>query len=131
MNIKKNLSQEINFVYEESFLDSDELHIINKKMTELILNMRRLNYKIAKHERNLSEATVRYKRKYRESFFTAEGKNDSHKRMIAEIECEDLEAIMIYEEQMIKELIRMSQATRTELETCKSLGANIRQELNL
>ena len=119
------------FNYEDTFLDSNDFDTLNNKLISIGLSLKNINMKLSTHEKRKALLDVEYKRKYREAFTNAEPKTESHRKIYAEIACEDLELKIIYIDQIIKELTRLSYSLRTELEILQTIGHNIRREMTL
>ena len=119
------------FNYEDTFLDSNDFDTLNNKLISIGLSLKNINMKLSTHEKTKALLDVEYKRKYREAFTNAEPKTESHRKIYAEIACEDLELKIIYIDQIIKELTRLSYSLRTELEILQTIGHNIRREMTL
>ena len=117
--------------YEDTFLDSNDFDTLNNKLISIGLSLKNINMKLSTHEKTKALLDVEYKRKYREAFTNAEPKTESHRKIYAEIACEDLELKIIYIDQIIKELTRLSYSLRTELEILQTIGHNIRREMTL
>lgn len=117
--------------YEDTFLDYGEFDNLNKSLVDIGLSLKNINKKLAKYEKQKTELDVQYKRKYRKAFLETEVKTESHRKIYAEIACEDLEIKILYLDQIIKELTRISFSLRTELEIVQTIGHNIRREMTL
>lgn len=119
------------FNYDDTFLDSEDFENLNKELIKTGISLKNINKKLAYYEKQKAQYDVLYKRKYRQAFLNADTKTESHRKIYAEIECEDLELKIIYLDQMIKEITRASFALRTELEILETIGHNIRREMTL
>lgn len=132
-NIKSvpNWDTENKYNYEDTFLDYGELENLNKSLVKIGHQLKYVNKQLSIYEKQKAEIDVQYKQKYRSSFINAQATVESHRKIHAEIACEDLEVKMIYLEQIIKELQRISYSLRTELDILQTIGHNIRRELAL
>lgn len=117
--------------YDDTYLDYGALENLNAQLVQLGHTLKYVNRKLAEYEKKKAKCDVAYKQKYRESFLAAEASLESHRKIHAEIACEELEMKSIYLEQIIKELQRISYSVRTELDILQTIGHNIRRELNL
>lgn len=115
----------------ESFLDNQEVATLNKNLIDTTLKLREVNKRLDYYSRKKLEAEVLYKHKYRETLLETEAKTESQKKLLAELECENEEIKVLYLEEMIKELTRLSYSLKSEIETMKILGNNIRVEMRL
>lgn len=115
----------------ESFLDNQEISDLNKSLIETTLKLREVSKRIDSYSRKKLEAEVIYKHKYREFLLQAEGKTESQKKLLADIACENEEIKVLYLDEMVKELTRLSFQLKSEIETLKILGNNIRLEMKL
>ena len=57
--------------------------------------------------------------------------NATEKKILAELACEKLEARLAYLSEIIRELTQKANQLRLELDTLKTIGFNIRQEMKL
>jgi len=119
------------FNYEDTFLDKADFDTLNEKLINIGLNLKNINKKLSKYEKTKAQLDVEYKRAYRKAFFDAGPTTESHRKIYAEIACEDLELKLLYVEQIIKELSRISYSLRTELDIIQTIGHNIRREMTL
>lgn len=126
-----NWDNENKYNYEDTFLDYGALDDLNKQLASLGHTLKYINRKLAEYEKQKAKCEVAYKREYRESFLAAQVTLESHRKIHAEIACEELEMKNIYLDQIIKELQRLSFSVRTELDILQTIGHNIRRELNL
>ena len=120
-----------NIEYGVSLLDSEEISNVNIKMIELTILLKDINKNLIKYERNKMNVDLEYKHKYRELFVSQEAKNENHRRILAEIGCQELEMKQYFLEEVIKELTRQAQTVRFELEVLKNLSFNLRKEMDL
>ena len=100
-------------------------------MIELTILLKDINKNLIKYERNKMNVDLEYKHKYRELFVSQEAKNENHRRILAEIGCQELEMKQYFLEEVIKELTRQAQTVRFELEVLKNLSFNLRKEMDL
>ena len=80
-----------NIEYGVSLLDSEAISNVNIKMIELTILLKDINKNLIKYERNKMNVDLEYKHKYRELFVSQEAKNENHRRILAEIGCQELE----------------------------------------
>lgn len=113
------------------FWDSQEINDLNKTLVLTVKKLRLINSKINKYEREKTKAQLEFKHKKRRAIIEAEGSSQKEKSIVAEIECEEEEMKIAYLEEVISELTRESQSIRLELDTLKTLGMNLRQEMRL
>lgn len=126
-----NWDTENQYNYEDTFLDYGELEGLNQALIKVGHQLKYINKQLSIYEKQKAELDVQYKRKYRASFLNAQATVESHRKIHAEVACEDLELRLIYLEQIVKELQRISYSLRTELDILQTIGHNIRRELNL
>lgn len=117
--------------YEDTFLDYGEFDNLNKSLVDIGLSLKNINKKLAMYEKQKAELDVQYKRNYRKAFLETVVKTESHRKIYAEVACEDLEIKIMYLDQIIKELTRISFSLRTELEIVQTIGHNIRREMTI
>ena len=60
-----------------------------------------------------------------------DSKNENQRKILTEIECEELELKSMYYEELVRELNRKSMEIRTAINVLNTIGFNIRQELKL
>lgn len=113
------------------FWDSQEINDLNKTLVLTVKKLRLINSKINKYEREKTKAQLEFKHKKRRAIIEAEGSSQKEKSIVAEIECEEEEMKIAYLDEVISELTRESQSIRLELDTLKTLGMNLRQEMRL
>lgn len=119
------------FSYEDTFLDYNDIDNLNQALIKVRLDLKYINKKLADVEKQRATIEVKYKRLYRREFINAEVPTESHRRLYAEMKCEDLEIQKIYADQMIEELRRVSFGLRTELDILIAIGHNLRREMKL
>lgn len=121
-----------NFSFLESFADANELSKINQENARLLFLQREIRAKLDKCERALVHATVVHKAAYRKAYMDNEGaKNESQRKVITEILCQDEEIEVMKNEQLVKEYNRRLTSIRDELNTLKSITFVIRAEMNM
>lgn len=132
--IYKGLEEEIRkgeFSFQDSFQDIEQLEEVNTESTKLLLKLRKINHMLVQEEREKLKLDSEYKNKFRKAYLAQENsKNETQRKLLAEIQCEELEIKIIKKEQIIKELNRLVQLIKIELDTLKTIGFNIRQELH-
>ena len=128
--------EEFNFTYvdyEDSFWDKQEFDKYNDTLIKTTLTLKRINKEITKFERLLAQAKLDYDAKYRESYvnYLDSTKNETHRKILCELDAEKEYARVVYLQQIIEDLVRESYSIRTELDTLKTLGFNYRQEMKI
>lgn len=120
-----------NFSFLDSFADAQDLAIINKEMATLILKMRALSNELSVAEKKKSNADYAYKKEYNRAYINLgdSAKNETYKKIMAEIECEDLELNVIKFDLLAKEKQRQIYQIRSEIEALRTIASNIKQEL--
>lgn len=118
------------FSFLDSLADVQDFAVINRETVRLILKMRKMNAEINLREVEKVKAQRAYDKAYREAYIKHEhAKNETHRKLLCEQECEELELKVVYQDVYIKQLTRLVQQAKIELDALKSLGFNIRQEL--
>ena len=117
--------------YEDNKLDYNKIDELNNALIELSSKMDNINNKINIYEKKKTKQDIIYKRHYRREFLSVEVSTESHRRITAELKCEDDEMKLAYLTNILEELKRISWQLRTQLEILETLGHNLRRELNL
>lgn len=116
----------------KGFWGTEDFNLINKEMVSLVLRLRDINKRLTEYERKKTTADSKYKHEYRKSYLTqSAAKNETHRRILIEIENEKLEFEISFYDEMIRELTREAHAIRFEMDTLKTIAYNIRQELRI
>lgn len=126
-----NWDTEEKYNYEDTFLDYNELNNLNESLVKIGHTLKYLNKKLSIYEKQKAKLDAEYKHVYREAYMNANVKVESHRKIVAELACEELEVKILYLDQILRELNRLSYAQRTELTIIETIGHNIRRELNL
>lgn len=113
------------------FWETQDMEDLNSSLINSIISLKAINKDLTKYERKKSELKLAYKRKYRETYLKSTVQNATDKKFMAEIECQELEWKIEYLDEVIRELTRESNSIRLELDTLKTLGHNLRQEMRL
>lgn len=113
------------------FWDSQELSDLNSTIINTTKSLRAVSTEISKYERQRMELQLEYKRGMRQSIVHSTAKTETLKKQLAEIEHEDLEADLEVLEAILRELNRIAANLRLELDTLKTIGHNLRQEMRL
>lgn len=114
-----------------NFWDNQELSNLNSTLIKTTIKLREISKELTKYERKKAETEIAYKRKFREELLTSTLENATNRKLAAEVACEDLEWKNAYLDEVIKELTREAFSLRTELDTLKTVGHNLRQEMRL
>lgn len=117
--------------YAGSFWDDQELQNLNGTMIRTALNLKEINKKLDEAQRRKITAENTYKQKMRRYTLSVNGKTETEKKRLAEIMCEKDEMKVLYYEQIIRELERLANACRYDLEVFKTIGNNLRQEMRI
>lgn len=117
--------------YADTYLDQEDMTNLNDSLIKTGLNIKKINSEMEKYDRLRTAKELEYKRKFRREFQEAQGTNATQKKIIAEINCEELESELRYYENVVNELTRMSAVLRTDLDILKTIGFNLRQELKI
>lgn len=104
---------------------------MNDALILTTIRLRKINESITKYERKKIQKELEYKHKYRTTFLEIEGKSESQKKMLAELACSKEEVAIMYLDEVVKELTREAYTIKTELDTLKTLGHNMRQEMKI
>lgn len=117
--------------YFDSFWDSLKVEKFNETLIATVLQMNDINKQINIYTQKKVKTELEYKHKLRYHILTVEAANATEKKILAELACEKLEARLAYLSEMIRELTQKSNQLRLELDTLKTIGFNIRQEMKL
>lgn len=117
--------------YSGSFWDNQDMINLNATLIHTALNLKKVNQEITKYERQKVKIEIAYKRKYRSILLSSSAKTEGQKKLMAELECQEEEWRLAYLDEVIKELNRISLTLRQDLDTLKTLGHNLRQEMRL
>lgn len=117
--------------YEDSFWDNEDISNYNSTLIKTGLNLKEINKQLNIFEKLRLQKEIEYKRKFRNELLNATARTESQKRILAEIECEDIESELAYYDSIVKELNRLSLALRTDLDILKTIGFNLRQEMKI
>lgn len=85
--------------------------------------------KLNKAERQESKHKLIYARKYRREFLQSQEKTQEARKIRAELRCEEEENEWLKWSQLTKELVRLSNALRTELQSLQTTANNLRQQM--
>lgn len=123
--------REDNFSYLDSMADYQSLQMIDKQSIVLLLAMNDLNEKLTEAERAKAQIDFNYSRAYRRAYskYIDGAANETHRKLLAEVDCEELELQKVKNDTYIKEYNRLINKIKIELDVLKSLGHNLRQEL--
>ena len=89
--------------------------------------MNEINNQINDYTQKKVKTELEYKHKLRYHILTVEAANATEKKILAELACEKL----AYLSEIIRELTQKANQLRLELDTLKTIGFNIRQEMKL
>lgn len=117
--------------YEDTQLDYNKIENLNTALITLSKKMNLINDKMTTYEKKKTKQEIIYKRHYRREFLSAEVSTESHRKIKAELACEDDEMKLAYLVNILDELQRLSWQLRTQLQILETLGHNLRRELNL
>ena len=109
--------------YFDNFWDSLKVEQYNETLISTVLQMNEINNQI--NEYTQKKVKLRY------HILTVEAANATEKKILAELACEKLEARLAYLSEIIRELTQKANQLRLELDTLKTIGFNIRQEMKL
>ena len=76
-------------------------------------------------------AKTEYERRWRRAYLSSNEKTDFAKRTYADIVCEEYEDDYLVKEQVVKEMGRICNVLRLELQTLQTVSNNLRQQLRL
>lgn len=117
--------------YFDNFWDSLKVEQYNETLISTVLQMNEINTQINQYSQKKVKTELEYKHKLRYNILTIEAANATEKKILAELACEKLEARLAYLSEMIRELTQKANQLRLELDTLKTIGFNIRQEMKL
>ena len=117
--------------YSGSFWDDQDINSLNATLIKTALNLKAVNKEITKYERRKTQTEIIFKRKFREVVINSSAKTEAQKKLMAEIECQEEEWKLAYLDEILRELNRISMSLRVDLDTLKTLGHNLRQEMRL
>lgn len=113
-------------------IDYEEIRKLNDILNNNLYELREVNFELTKIEREKTKIDLKYKRKYRAEYLkNTDSKNENQRKILTEIECEELESKSMYYEELVRELNRKSMEIRTAINVLNTIGFNIRQELKL
>lgn len=113
-------------------IDYEEIRKLNDILNNNLYELREVNFELTKIEREKTKIDLKYKRKYRTEYLkNTDSKNENQRKILTEIECEELESKSMYYEELVRELNRKSMEIRTAINVLNTIGFNIRQELKL
>lgn len=113
------------------FFDTQELTDLNSTLIRTLRNLKEVSRELTKYEREKVVLETEYKHTYRQTLLSSSAKTESSKKLMAELTCEELESKIMFYEEVIKELTRMSSNLRMDLDILKTLSYNLRQEMKL
>lgn len=117
--------------YCDSFWDSEDMDNLNKTLINTGLALKRINNELQENERIRLQKELEYKQKFRREMQSASGRTEAQKKIVAEINCEELETELVYYDQLTKELTKLSNSLRIDLDILKTIGFNLRQEMKI
>ena len=117
--------------YFDNFWDSLKVEQYNETLISTVLQMNEINNQINEYTQKKVKTELEYKHKLRYHILTVEAANATEKKILAELACEKLEARLAYLSEIIRELTQKANQLRLELDTLKTIGFNIRQEMKL
>lgn len=117
--------------YFDNFWDSLKVEQYNETLISTVLQMNEINNQINEYTQKKVKIELEYKHKLRYHILTVEAANATEKKILAELACEKLEARLAYLSEIIRELTQKANQLRLELDTLKTIGFNIRQEMKL
>lgn len=121
--------------FQGSFWDKQEFDTINVTLIQTTIKLREINYEIIEYEKKKNQVELLYKRKLRKSILELEKDktiaNATQRKLLAELECEELETKLVLYNSILKELLTLANVFRNELDTLKTISHNLRQEMRL
>lgn len=129
---KYNWNADNKYNYEDTFLDKEDIESINKALIEAGFAIKNFNKKMSIIEKERGRVKARYNNKRRELLANdTTSVSETQKKLIADIECEDLEYELAKLNIAMEELKRLSFSVRTEIDILQTLGHNLRREMTL
>lgn len=134
MQIKEgNIENEIKsgtFNFLETFGDLGTLEKINEGILQLLFEMRKVSKELDEVEARRIKAEFALDVKYRREYFEVKSaSNETQRKLIAEMACEKEEKEKIRYEELAKRKNRRINSIKIEIDSLKTIGYNMRQEL--
>lgn len=114
-----------------SFWSTEDFNNLNNTLIRTTLNLKQVSKELTKYEILKAKAEFEYNKLYRRTLLSSSAKTETQKKQIAEMACEEYEVKILYYTEIIKQLNRISQNYRTDLDVLKTLCFNLRQEMKL
>lgn len=114
-----------------SFWSTEDFNNMNNTLIRTTLNLKQVSKELTKYETLKAKTEFEYNKLYRRTLLSSSAKTETQKKQIAEMACEEYEAKILYYTEVIKQLNRIAQNYRTDLDVLKVLSFNLRQEMRL
>ena len=127
----KKWNSEAFYNYADQINDYEDLEGLSHAITQARIALFKVTDQINKYDRLAKGKKIEYERAYRREYLRSVERTENLKKARADLACENLENDYLVNEQLVSELIRLSNTLRLELQTLQAVGNNIRQQLKM